>query len=140
MVGCSGTHHSVLSVASVVASLATYRTGRENAGLPVAASSAAKEPVAQIVFLDQEEACDCTMKRVDATWRELQSALGANSGVQVERVHLDTQKDLAKDYLKAKSVMVPPGIYFMSAKGDLLETLQGDITAAQISAVLKKTQ
>jgi hypothetical protein len=109
-----------------------------HAGQPAVASSAASQPVAQIVFLDQEEACDCTKKRIDASWKELQTAVGANSGVQVERLHLDTQKDLAKDYLKAKPVMVPPGIYFMSAKGDLLEMLQGDVTAAQIAAVLKK--
>lgn len=113
-------------------------TRSAHAGQPVAASSAVAEPVAQVVFLDQEEACDCTKKRIDASWNELQTALGPSNSLQVERVHLDTQKDLAKDYLKAKPVMVPPGIYFMSAKGDLLEMLQGEVTAAQISAVLKK--
>jgi hypothetical protein len=113
-------------------------TRSAHAGQPAAASSATAEPVAQIVFLDQEEACDCTKKRIDTTWNELQTALGSGNKMQVERVHLDTQKDLAKDYLKAKPVMVPPGIYFMSAKGDLLEMLQGEVTAAQISAALKK--
>ena len=113
-------------------------TRSAHAGQPAAAASATAEPVAQIVFLDQEEACDCTKKRIDTTWNELQTALGSGSKMQVERLHLDTQKDLAKDYLKAKPVMVPPGIYFMSAKGDLLEMLQGEVTATQISAVLKR--
>lgn len=131
-------------IAFVVPLLCTLGCGRADdtrsahAGQP-AASSATTEPVAQIVFLDQEEACDCTKKRIDTTWNELQTALGSGNKMQVERVHLDTQKDLAKDYLKAKPVMVPPGIYFMSSKGDLLEMLQGEVTAAQISAILKKT-
>ena len=109
------------------------------ASAAVAASSApTAQQVTQIVFIDKENCCECTKNRTDATWTALQTALGPGSHIQVTRVHLDTQPDLAKEYLRSKPLMVPPGIYFMSLKGDLVEMLQGEVTAPQISAVLTK--
>lgn len=102
------------------------------------ATAAAAAPVAQVVFVDKENCCECTQKRTDATWKELKTALGSRDDVEVLRVHLDTQPDLAKEYVQIKPVMVPPGLYFMSAKGDLVEMLQGELTASQISGVLAR--
>ena len=125
--------------------MTTLGCGRAEAtAAPASSSKAAVSaqpgggPVSQIVFIDKEKCCECTKNRTDATWKEMQTALGANSDVQVVRVHLDTQPELAKEYLNSKPLMVPPGLYFMSAKGDLVEMLQGELTAPQISAVLKK--
>lgn len=113
--------------------------GRADATASASAGSsttAATPPVAQIVFIDQEESCECTKKRTDATWKELHNAVGNSRGIEVVRVHLDTQPELAKAYLESKPLMVPPGLYFMSAQGDLVGMLQGELSSAQISAVL----
>jgi len=102
------------------------------------AANAAAQPVAQIVFIDKEECCDCTKARIDGSWKALQDALGKDSKVTVARVHVDTQSELAKQYTSVKPLMVPPGIYFMSASGDVIKQLQGEVSTADIVAVLGK--
>ncbi len=97
----------------------------------------AKAAVAKIVFVDQEEACECTRKRIDGTWTELQKALGDDPKVPVERIHGDSQEEQAKPYIAMRALMVAPGLYFLDAEGQLLEMLQGELTEAQIAALLE---
>jgi len=101
------------------------------------APATADKPVAKIVFLDQEQCCDCTRERIDGTWSELTAALGEGSEVPVERIHNDTQEDLARPYLDLRPMMVAPGLYFLDPDGGLIEMLQGELTQAQITAVLR---
>jgi hypothetical protein len=101
------------------------------AGKPSAALS-------RIVFVDQVEACDCTRKRIQASWDALQAALAGRPGLPVERIHMDQQAEAAQIYLDLAPTMVTPGIYFMDARENLAEQLQGEITQAQIAAVLSR--
>jgi hypothetical protein len=118
---------------------------RTKAGpVPVAANppaSAVKlqpaSKLAKIVFVDKENACDCTRKRVEETWAALQSALGTPPALPVQRLHVDTQAAEASAYTRAKPLMVPPGIYFIDGQGAVVELLQGEIEARQIEIALK---
>jgi hypothetical protein len=93
--------------------------------------------LAKIVFIDKENACDCTRKRVEGTWTALQSALGTPAALPVQRLHVDTQTAEAAVYTNAKPLMVPPGIYFVDGQGAVLAMLHGEVEAKEIEAVLK---
>jgi hypothetical protein len=125
------------SRADASASADTSQPAAGSASAAVAANPAA-QPVAQIVFIDKEKCCDCTKARIDGSWKALQDALGKDPKVTVARVHIDTQSELAKQYTSVKPLMVPPGIYFMSASGDVIKQLQGEVKTAEIAAVLGK--
>jgi SAM-dependent methyltransferase len=108
---------------------------KEAAAKAAAAAPAAKE-VVKIVFVDQAEACECTMKRIAGSWAALTAALGDPPRLPVERIHLDTEQEKADVYDELRSLVVPPGIYFLDEKEALVEMLQGEVTAEQIAAVL----
>ena len=93
--------------------------------------------VARVVFMDKEHACECTRRRVDDTWAALQTALGTPPKPPVERIHIDTQAAQAAPYTSMKPLMVPPGIYFVDQQQHVVELLQGEVKAEEITAVLK---
>ena len=103
---------------------------------PTEQPAKAATAVAKIVFVDQEVCCNCTRERIDGTWAELQKALEAGPEVPVERIHGDTQEEQARPYLDMRPLMVAPGLYFLDADGGLVEMFQGELTEAQIAAVL----
>lgn len=105
-------------------------------GTSVDTTAEERAPVAKIVFLDQEECCACTRERTDATWAALQGALENNRQVPVQRVHSDTQTDVAGPYLALRPMMVVPGLYFLDADDQLVEMLQGELTSEAIGALL----
>jgi hypothetical protein len=105
-------------------------------GAPADTRAEGPAPVARIVFLDQEECCACTRDRTDATWAALQGALENDRQVPVERIHSDTQAELAGPYLTLRPMMVVPGLYFLDADDQLVEMLQGELTAEAIGAPL----
>jgi len=94
--------------------------------------------LARIVFIDKENACDCTRKRVEKTWTALQLALGTPPALPVQRLHVDTQAGEAATYTNAKPLMVPPGIYFVDGRGGVVELLQGEVEGTEIERVLKR--
>jgi len=100
-------------------------------------AAAVQAKTAKIVFIDKENACDCTQKRIDATWAALQAALGPSPSLPVERIHLDTQAARADSFTLLKPLMVPPGIYFLDDRNGLIEMLQGEVSQEQIAANLK---
>jgi len=106
---------------------------------PVAAP--AKKPkgtkIERIVFLDLERCCDCTRKRIDASWKTLMEVLGFPPTIPLDRFHMDTQADKAAPYRAKRAVMVPPAIYFFGPKESLVEVLQGEVKADQIRKVLE---
>lgn len=94
--------------------------------------------VARIVFVDKENCCDCTRRRTDGSWAAMQAAIaGREPAIPVERLHMDTQADLAAPYQAMQPIMVPPALYFLRADGTLVTMLQGEITAEQIGDVLR---
>jgi hypothetical protein len=103
-----------------------------------AASLSAASQIAKVVFIDKEQACDCTRKRIDGSWTALQAALGEPATLPVERIHVDTQAAQARPYTVFKPLMVPPGIYFVDAREAVVELLQGEVTTEQIAAILKR--
>ncbi len=107
-----------------------------------AATAAPQQPAAatqvvRIVFVGKQNACDCTRKRIDASWQALQAALAKKSAVPVERLNIDTQNDQVAFYQGLRSIMAVPAIYFLDAKGDLVEMLQGEVTVEQASGALR---
>jgi hypothetical protein len=112
-------------------------------GVPAAAMAATPtapttSKLARVVFMDKKDACACTRKRVDDTWAALQTALGTPPKLPVERIHIDTQAAQAGPYTSAKPLMVPPGIYFVDQQLRVVELLQGEVKAEEITAVLKR--
>ena len=99
----------------------------------------ANQAVARIVFIDKENCCQCTQDRIDASWAALQAALaGRASPVPVERVHVDTQPELAAQYRNKQAFMALPAVYLLDGSGNVVELLQGELTHAQVSAALEK--
>jgi hypothetical protein len=88
------------------------------------------------VFVDLEDACACTRERIDQSWAALQQALGEPARYPVARIHQDTQAALAEPLVKARPLLVPPGLYFVDAGGAVVELLQGELSADQIQVVL----
>ena len=92
--------------------------------------------VVKIVFVGQKQACECTRKRIDTTWKVLQKTLGGRADISVARIQLDVDEEQADKLDDRRSLMVAPGIYFFDANENLLEMLQGEVTSEQISKVL----
>lgn len=112
---------------------AKTQSGKSGNGEPVVVG------VAKIVMLDKEECCECTGARQKASLDAMKSVIEARgSKATLEVIHLDTQPDEAQPYLAMKPLMVPPGMYFLDASGNLLELLQGEVTAEQIEQVFAK--
>ncbi len=109
---------------------------KSSAGSAGVAASDAK--VASVVFIDKQDACDCTRKRADDSYASLESALGAGASIPVDRIYIDSDKERAAPYLEMQAVMVIPGIYFLDGKGGLVAMLQGEQTADNLSAALGK--
>jgi hypothetical protein len=102
---------------------------------PAAAKPAAAS-ISRIVFVDLDKCCDCTRKRIDSTWKALTDVVGFPPVIDVERIHMDTDKDGAAFYKKMRPVMVPPAIYFFDKQNKLVEMLQGEVKTEQIKRVL----
>lgn len=99
-------------------------------------SSLGSSSVARIVFIDQEQACECTQNRINGSWTALQAALGSDSGITVERIHRDTQEEQAEEFRLLRPMVTVPGIYLLDQDGAIIELLQGAVTEAQLRTAL----
>jgi hypothetical protein len=139
--------HIDRSVALVLLALATgLLSCKREAPATVGVAPASKTKkvagtrVTRIVFVDKEQCCDCTRKRIDKSWRALTDVLGyPPAGVDVERIHMDSQADKAEPYKKQRPIMVPPALYFFDEQGKLLEVLQGEVKSEQIRKLVGTT-
>ncbi len=94
--------------------------------------------IAKVVFLDQKECCDCTRERQNRSWNALQAVVTKmEPAPTVEVVHRDTEPEAGSMFLDLEPIMVSPGLYFFGADGLLVETLQGELTEAQILKVME---
>ena len=98
---------------------------------------AAKAGVAKIVFVGKQNACDCTRKTIDASWKALEAGLGAKNRIPIERLQMDTQADQVAAYRSRKAFMALPAVYFLDQTDSLVELLQGEVTEAQVSKLVQ---
>jgi hypothetical protein len=103
-----------------------------------AATTNGPSTVSRIVFIDKENACDCTRKRIEDTWAAMQAALGTPTTLPVERIHVDTQAAQARVYTLFKPLIVPPGVYFIDEHNAVIDMLQGEVKTEQIAAMLRE--
>jgi hypothetical protein len=96
-----------------------------------------KGKVVRIVFVGKKHACDCTRKSIDAGRKALQAALGKQSRYRVEELAIDVDGEKVDELRKRRPLTALPALYFFDGAGEVRERLQGDITEAQIRAVLK---
>ena len=91
--------------------------------------------VEKIVFIDMKEACDCTAKRTEKSWAELEKAT-EGIDVPVTRIHMDEQDEEADKYSDMKPYMAIPAVYFLDGDGNLAGMLQGEITQQQFESII----
>lgn len=111
--------------------------GREQPAAP-ASSAAPQSSVAMILFVGQEQACACTRARIDTGWAALEQARRATPNVPVERLQADTDEEKVEAYRRQKPMLTAPAVYLVDAKGVVLDMLQGELTAAQVSSALQR--
>lgn len=121
--------------ASVSASAAVVGSAASAAVLAATNNSTAQ--VVRIVFVGKEHACDCTRKKVDTALAALQQVLGNPYKIPVEMLKVDMEEDKVLPYRKQKPMMAVPAIYFVDAKGSVIDMLQGEITEEQIARIVK---
>jgi len=126
--GCNESRASASNTAAITS----------QAALAASAPAATKLKVTKIAFMDKQHACDCTKKRVDTGWTALQSALAGRTDITVERIHSDTEEAKAEPYRNLRAMMALPALYLLDGEGRLVELLQGEITAEQITNILKQ--
>ena len=92
--------------------------------------------VVKIVFVGQKQACDCTRTRIDNAWATLQNTLEGKHDIPVERIQRDVDEDEADKMNNMRPLMVAPGIYFFDVKENVVEMLQGEVTAEQVQKAI----
>lgn len=92
--------------------------------------------VAKVVFVGQKDCCKCTRTRVEKSWAALQEALGPKPIIPVERLQIDVDETMVLEFEKLGKFMVIPALYFLSAKGELVKLLQGEVTREQVAELL----
>jgi hypothetical protein len=108
-----------------------------SSGSSISATSASHARVERIAFVDQEEACECTRKRIDDSWAALQEAMKQSREVPVQRIHRDTQPiDVGPLQAKRKFVAVP-AIFLLDSSGEVVDMLQGEVTDKEIAAAIR---
>ena len=113
------------------------RPGKE-ASAAAAPDWEAATRVRTVVFFGQKEACPCTRKRVDQSWRVLSSVVGKSGAIEVRRYQLDVDGEEYDRFDDERPVMVPPGIYFLDGEGKIVEMLQGEVDEVQIVSALTR--
>ena len=96
-----------------------------------------KSKVARIVFVGKQNACACTRKTIDASWKALQSALGNKSRYPIEELKIDVDGAKVDGYRSKRAFVALPAIYFLDGAEGVKELLQGEVTETQVRAVLK---
>ena len=130
------------AIAAAACSMSKAGDAREEDGQPAAqpsgrAGAASTPAVARLVFVDLQDCCDCTRDRIDKSWAALQGVLAdVELETPVDRLHLDTQAEEVQPLRAKRPIMTIPALYFLSAQGEVLEQLQGELTAEQILKAL----
>ena len=105
-------------------------------GAPSQAAASKRADIVRIVFVDQEECCNCTKTRIEKSWDALSQANGTPAALPVERLHKDTQAEQVEEYSTFKPIMVIPAIYFIDTNNAVVDMLQGEVSPEQVRAIL----
>ena len=97
---------------------------------------AAGSRVAKVVFVGKKEACACTKRRMDASWKALSQALGKPPKVPVDQYFMDIDEEAVQNLQSQVRFMVVPAVYFLDAKNRVVTLLQGEITTDQVRDIL----
>lgn len=129
----------MLSVLAVGCNTSRSSNGTIASSSPVSSGVPAISPlqtqVTHLVFIDKQNACNCTRARVAKGWDALQSALGGRATPSVERLYVDTQPEQVQKYRQMRPMMAVPALYFLNASDALVDQLQGEFTTQQIQAI-----
>lgn len=90
--------------------------------------------VHHVVFVGQAEACDCTKARVAASWDALQEVVAAHP-LPVERLDVDGDAERVEDLRSMEGFVATPALYFLTEEGDLVQMLQGELSAEMIREI-----
>lgn len=124
---CDGNQSTSTAAIESLGSFATTRSPK-----PLKASPRVK----RIVFVGQKEACPCTMRRIERVMPKIEGIVAEYVGVELSKVRIDVEVEEADRYDEMRSMVEIPGVYFLGGDGELVDMLQGEVTAAQIEAVL----
>ncbi len=97
----------------------------------------AKGKVARIVFVGKQNACACTRKTIDASWKALQAALGNKSRFPIEELKVDVDGAKVDGYRSKRAFVALPAIYFLDGAEGVKELLQGEVTQEQVAKVVQ---
>jgi len=129
------------SMIVLLAAGCTNRGGAEHIAQAATAApsgaAAQKAKILHIVFVEKEKACACTRKTIDAGWNALQAALGPQNQIPIERIQIDVDAKKVELYQAKRAFVALPAIYFLAASDSLVDMLQGEITEAQVSSIVK---
>jgi len=92
--------------------------------------------VDHLVFVDKENACDCTKKRVDAAWNAVHAVWGADRS-SPERVHADTQAERLEALRQKRPALALPAIYLLDAHGEVVTLLQGEVSEDELRQAIR---
>ena len=104
-------------------------------GLPSPTKTA--PAVARIVFVGKKHACACTQKAIAASSKALEARLGKTPAIPIERLEIDVDPDGVRKYQELQPMMALPALYFLDGKGQLVQMLQGEVSDAQLSGLLR---
>lgn len=128
----------LLTLALVAAVAVTAGAGCRRSGAPAGAlKKQAGEKVEKIVFVGKKDACACTKRVVDQTWDALQFALKKHSGVKVERIAMDVDRDKVRALRAERKFIALPALYFYNPEGKLVAMLEGEVMPDKIVEALK---
>jgi hypothetical protein len=127
----------VQSAPSATEAAAPTPSGACSAGASSPACSAqAQSAVTRVVFIGKKEACDCTRKAIDTSWKALEAVLAAGHAMPVERLEVDTDPEKVRTYQMMKPFMALPAIYLLDVNDGVVEMLQGEVSEAQVTEAL----
>ena len=94
-------------------------------------------PVTRIVFIGQQEACDCTIRRIADVTAALSAAMGTRQ-MEIENLYVDREqdRDAVEMHREMRAFMVAPALFFFDADGRLADMTQGEVNAEALGKIL----
>jgi len=103
------------------------------------AAKAPAGPVSRIVFIGQEQACDCTTTRIADVTTALTAALGDRKlDITTLYADHDSDREAVEMHREMRAFVVAPALFFFDAEGRLLEMTQGEVSQVDLEEILAR--